>query len=150
MANIPNRIDTLLVRHNDIKSRLTKVRSDMKSLTVITQAALAGALVSLEYLPEKLNPVIKPLMESIKNEPLEEFQKISAKKLIHFLDLCIKSKMPNPAEKVTRNLIHFAYTDTLIEDTNGIITLKEETENGNEIIVRGTKEALKTIGKVIH
>ena len=146
----PNRIDTLLVRHNDIKSRLGKVRSDMKSLTIMTQAALAGALVSLEYLPEKLNPVIKPLMESIKNEPLEELQKISAKKLIHFLDLCIRNKMPNPAEKVTRNLIHFAYTDTLNEDTNGIITLKDETEDRNEIIVRGTKEALKSIGKVIN
>ena len=146
----PSRIDTLVVRHGDIKTRLTKVRNDMKSLAIMTQASLAGALVSLEYLPEKLNPVIRPLMESIKNESLEQLQKISAAKLISFLDLCIKHKMPNPAEKVTRNLIHFAYTDKLNDESIGIMTLKKEEmveDQTNAIIVRGTKEALKVIAR---
>ena len=46
----------------------------------------------LEYLPEKLNPVIRPLMESIKNEPLEQLQKISAAKLFT-LTLCPRTQL---------------------------------------------------------
>ena len=76
---------------------------------------IAGALVSLDHLPEKLNPVIKPLMESIKKEPIFQLQQLSAQKLVTLLDLCIVNKMPNPAEKVTRNLIHFAYANQFAE-----------------------------------
>jgi hypothetical protein len=39
-----------------------------------TQATLAGAVTMLKCLPEKLNPVIKPLMESIKKEENEQLQ----------------------------------------------------------------------------
>jgi len=39
-----------------------------------TQATLAGAVAMLKCLPEKLNPVIKPLMESIKKEENEQLQ----------------------------------------------------------------------------
>jgi hypothetical protein len=39
-----------------------------------TQAAIAGAVTMLRCLPEKLNPVIKPLMESIKKEEDEQLQ----------------------------------------------------------------------------
>lgn len=39
-----------------------------------TQAAIAGAVTMLRCLPEKLNPVIKPLMESIKKEDDEQLQ----------------------------------------------------------------------------
>ena len=72
-------------------------------------------MVSLGHLPEKLNPVIKPLMESIKKEPIFQLQQLSAQKLVTLLDLCIVNKMPNPAEKVTRNLIHFAYANQFPE-----------------------------------
>ena len=71
--------------------------------------------MSLGHLPEKLNPVIKPLMESIKKEPIFQLQQLSAQKLVTLLDLCIVNKMPNPAEKVTRNLIHFAYANQFPE-----------------------------------
>jgi Domain of unknown function (DUF3535). len=39
-----------------------------------TQATLGGAVTMLKCLPEKLNPVIKPLMESIKKEENEQLQ----------------------------------------------------------------------------
>lgn len=41
------------------------------------QAAIAGALVSMKHLPEKLNPVIRPLMDSIKKEENELLQVLS-------------------------------------------------------------------------
>lgn len=123
----PSRIETLLSRQNDVKSRFLRVSTDMMTLNVMTMSSLAGALVSLHYLPQKLNPVIKPLMESIKKEPIFELQKISAEKLVRLLDLCIEHKMANPAEKVTRNLIHFAYN---------------EDSSDESIQSRGTRQAL--------
>ena len=46
--------------------------------------------------------------------------------MVLFLDLCVKNKTPNPAEKVTRNLIHFAYS--MPEDIldQGILSLRLE------------------------
>ena len=83
-------------------------------------------MVSLEFMPDKLNPIIKPLMESIKKESIQQLQSLSAAKLVLFLDLCVKNKTPNPAEKVTRNLIHFAYS--MPEDIldQGILSLRLE------------------------
>ena len=59
-------------------------------------------------------------------------------------------KMPGPAEKVTRNLIHFAYANQYPEDVeeNDIIALKEEEFSSvldSNLQVRGTKEALKAL-----
>lgn len=145
----PSRIETLLSRQSDIKVRFQRVESDIISLTTMTQSALAGALISLSFMPEKLNPVVKPLMESIKKEPIFQLQQLSAQKLVLLLDLCIQSHTPNPAEKVTRNLIHFAYADQLPPDLPGILSLKsEELPNMEPVQVRGTKEALKSI--VVH
>ena len=141
----PSRIETLLSRQSDIKSRFYRVNSDMISLSTTTMASLAGALVSLGHLPAKLNPVIKPLMESIKKEPILQLQKLSAQKLVLFLDLCIQNKMPNPAEKVTRNLIHFAYGDNFENGDDIITLLKEDLIEEETIQIRGTKEALKFI-----
>lgn len=39
-----------------------------------TKASLAGALTMLQYLPDKIRPVVKPLMESIKKESNEMLQ----------------------------------------------------------------------------
>lgn len=41
---------------------------------------IAGAVLTLKCLPSKLNPVIKPLMDSIKKEENEHLQ------VIHLLD----------------------------------------------------------------
>ena len=153
----PSRSETLISRQKDIISRFGQVKIDMSALSTMTMSALAGALISLGHLPEKLNPVIKPLMESVKKESLAQLQTLSAQKLIHLLDLCIKHKMPNPAEKVTRNLLHFACPPSYLDEkgdlaVHSILTLyyEEDTEANQDrtsaaLQVRGTKEALKAI-----
>ena len=117
-------------------------------------ASLAGALISLGYLTEKLNPIIKPLMESIKKEPIFQLQKLSAEKLVAALDLCMVKKLPLPAGKVTRNLIHFAYVNEFssIEDSEEVIRALKDDEVGNvidsNVQIRGPREALKIL--VLH
>lgn len=41
-----------------------------------TKASLSGALTMLQCLPEKIRPIVKPLMESIKKESNEMLQVI--------------------------------------------------------------------------
>lgn len=70
------------------------------------QAALAGACANLHLLPEKLNPVVRPLMESIKKEPSEELQQNSADTLAVLLSQLVH-RDPCPNNKVLVNLKAF-------------------------------------------
>lgn len=76
-----------------------------------TQAVLAGANVFLGCLPDKLNPVIKPLMESIKREECEIFQQLSAHYLVKLLDL-VAHRNPSPNNKIITNLCTLLKSDT--------------------------------------
>ncbi|KOB74759.1 Uncharacterized protein OBRU01_03844 [Operophtera brumata] len=71
-------------------------------LTCTLHAALNQAL----YYDEKLNPVVKPLMESIKKEPSEELQANSASTLAALLAQLV-NRDPCPNNKVLVNLKAF-------------------------------------------
>ena len=76
--------------------------TQQQTLHVTTMSALAGAATMLHCLPvppQPLNPIIKPLTESIKREEEEELQKLSAKNLAHLVDLCV-IRNPYPNNKV--------------------------------------------------
>lgn len=70
------------------------------------QAALAGACANLHSLPERLNPVVRPLMESIKKEASEELQAHSADTLAELLAQLV-DRDPCPNNKVLVNLKAF-------------------------------------------
>lgn len=61
-------------------------------------------------LPDKLNPVIKPLMESIKREECEIFQQLSAQYLVKLLDL-VAHRNPSPNNKIITNLCTLLKSD---------------------------------------
>lgn len=75
-----------------------------------TQAVLAGATVAMTCLPEKLNPVIKPIMESLKREECEIFQKNSAMYLVKLLDQ-VAVRQPCPNNKIVTNLCTLLKSD---------------------------------------
>lgn len=75
-----------------------------------TQAILAGAAVNMECLPEKLNPIVKPLMESIKREKCQIIQQLSAQYLVKLLDL-VRQRTPNPINKIIINLCTLLKSD---------------------------------------
>ncbi|XP_059079970.1 LOW QUALITY PROTEIN: TATA-binding protein-associated factor 172-like [Tigriopus californicus] len=107
-------LDSLLDRKNALVGSLNRIANDQATLTVMTQAANAGAIVSLGAYPEKLNPVIKPLMESIKRERNELLQSLSADRLVRVLEHCHEQHMLPPLEKVIKNLVNFVSTDPLV------------------------------------
>lgn len=61
-------------------------------------------------LPDKLNPVIKPIMESIKREECEIFQQQSAQYLV-FLLAQVADRNPCPNGKIVTNLCTLLKSD---------------------------------------
>ena len=69
---------------------------------------LAGAVVRLgAFLDDKINPVIKPVMESVKTEGILELQEHSATVVPTLLKVCLRRGLSNVVEKVVKNLICF-------------------------------------------
>lgn len=61
-------------------------------------------------LPEKLTPVVKPLMESVRRESDEHLQELTAKHLAHLLEQCT-GRTPCPNDKILVNLCTFLRCD---------------------------------------
>lgn len=79
---------------------------DHSSIGLFTSAVIASALVSWSFIPDKLNPLIRPLMDSIKKDDRENIQDLSAANLAKLLKQC-----PGPAPKVIKNLVTFLCCD---------------------------------------
>ncbi|CAB4066569.1 BTAF1 [Lepeophtheirus salmonis] len=86
-------------KHN-VMTTLSSVKKDQSILGTMTLAAIAGSAVSLCALPEKLHPLIKPLMESIREESNVQLQNKSADKLADPLFLRIVFLTPQLIQEV--------------------------------------------------
>ncbi|XP_064635758.1 TATA-binding protein-associated factor 172-like [Lineus longissimus] len=91
-------------------STVSQTSSEQQTLSMRAQTSLAGALVSQGYLPDKMNPVIRPLMDTIKKEENCQLQKLAAKNLAFLLNHCI-DRTPCPNAKVVKNLCSFLCSD---------------------------------------
>lgn len=106
----PKVFESLEERRKAIQGAVSQTSCDQMLLSISTQATLAGAVTMLKCLPEKLNPVIKPLMESIKKEENEQLQSLAADHLARLMDLCVE-RVPCPNSKIISNLCTFLRSD---------------------------------------
>lgn len=90
-------------RRKSLLNSYTIVSTEQSHLNISTQSTLASAVARLKCLPEKLNPVVKPLMESIKREENPILQKLSAESLT-FLMSQVCDRQPSPNVKIITNL----------------------------------------------
>ncbi|KAG1688012.1 TATA-binding protein-associated factor 172 [Nymphon striatum] len=81
-----------------------------QKLKEVVQAATASALTYLKYVTEKLNPIIRPIMESIKKEENNQLQKMSSQSVTLLLELCL-TRNPCPNPKIIKNLSTFLCSD---------------------------------------
>lgn len=81
----------------------TQTSTEQTHLNISTQSALACAVSRLKCLPEKLNPVVKPLMESVKREENEILQKMAANSLTYLMSQTV-CRQPSPNIKILTNL----------------------------------------------
>ncbi|XP_070498926.1 TATA-binding protein-associated factor 172 [Chironomus tepperi] len=102
--NLKTKIATLLDdRRKSLFNSYTITSTEQSHLNISTQSALASAVARLKCLPEKLNPVVKPLMESIKREENVILQKLTAESLTYLMSQ-VADRQPSPNVKILTNL----------------------------------------------
>ncbi|XP_016996631.3 TATA-binding protein-associated factor 172 [Drosophila takahashii] len=106
----PKLLDMLEERRRSLQASYLQTTSEQSAYHVSAQAALAGAICALHCLPEKLNPVVKPLMESIKREQCLQLQQLSAEFLVHLMDQ-VCDRNPSPNSKILNNLCTLLRSD---------------------------------------
>ncbi|KDN53370.1 hypothetical protein K437DRAFT_253065 [Tilletiaria anomala UBC 951] len=132
-------------------------------------ASVASAVIALGSLPDKLNPIIRSIMNSVKFEESRDLQERSAMAVAHLIEVCCRSgAKSNPSGKVVKNLCAFVCQDTSITPVfeasshifEGILSIKDasigvkkdESEGTPEeaegrLIRRGAQVALAAIAK---
>ncbi|XP_043653491.1 TATA-binding protein-associated factor 172 [Drosophila teissieri] len=106
----PKLLDMLEERRRSLQASYQQTTSEQSAYHVSAQAALAGAICALHCLPDKLNPVVKPLMESIKREQCLQLQQLSAEFLVHLMDQ-VCDRNPSPNSKILNNLCTLLRSD---------------------------------------
>lgn len=100
-------------------------------------------------LPDKLNPVVKPLMDSIRKEENELFQRKSSENLCHLMQLVLQ-RSPSPIPKIVQNLVNFLCSEAdkplSVNEQEGILslsTLGTEPNGSGAAIQVNTKKLTK-------
>ncbi|XP_011155446.1 TATA-binding protein-associated factor 172 isoform X2 [Solenopsis invicta] len=141
----PKLMESLEERRRALDVGAATTAAQQQLLHVMSMAALAGAATMLHILPQSpqpLNPLVKPLMESVKREENEELQKLAAKHLSHLVELCVDRK-PSPNAKISTNLCTFLcsdveFTPRVCSTSNndvfdGILTLNNRQKHAERI-----------------
>ncbi|KAG5679831.1 hypothetical protein PVAND_009369 [Polypedilum vanderplanki] len=102
--NLKTKVASLLEdRRKGLFNSYTVTSTEQSHLTTSTQSTLASAVVRIKCLPDKLNPVVKPLMESIKREENPILQKLAAESLTYLMSQ-VTDRTPSPNVKIITNL----------------------------------------------
>ncbi|CAA3010787.1 TATA-binding -associated factor BTAF1 isoform X1 [Olea europaea subsp. europaea] len=98
------------------------------NLHLTVSALLAAAIVWMSELPSKLNPIILPLMASVKREQDEILQNKAAEGLAELIYHCIDRK-PSPNDKLIKNLCTLTCMDPRETPQAGILSSVEVIED---------------------
>ncbi|GBE82676.1 Probable helicase [Sparassis crispa] len=74
-------------------------------------AAFAAAFVAFKSTPDKVSPIVKGIMNSIKNEENVDLQTHSAIAVASFVEFCVQRDLPQPPDKIVKNLCTFLCQD---------------------------------------
>ncbi|KAL7990489.1 hypothetical protein Chor_013919 [Crotalus horridus] len=99
----PKVLQQLESRRQQVQMTVTETNLEWQTLQLRVHTFTACAVVNLEQLPEKINPVIKPLMEAVKKEENTLVQNYSALCIAKLLQQCI-ARSPCPNSKIIKNL----------------------------------------------
>ncbi|XP_038069588.1 TATA-binding protein-associated factor 172-like isoform X2 [Patiria miniata] len=86
-----------------IQGSIEEINTEQQILSTRTHACVASAVIALKTLPDKLNPIIKPLMDSMKKEQITIMQSHAANSLASLLEQC-SHRTPCPSPKILKNL----------------------------------------------
>ncbi|KAF9615352.1 hypothetical protein IFM89_023003 [Coptis chinensis] len=98
------------------------------NLHITVSSLVAAAVVWISELPVKLNPIILPLMASIKREQEEILQHKAAEALAELISHCIARK-PGPNDKLIKNLCNLTCMDPCETPQAAVINSMEIIED---------------------
>ncbi|KAM9065654.1 TATA-binding protein-associated factor 172 isoform X1 [Sarcophilus harrisii] len=99
----PKVLQHLESKRQQVQMTVAETNQEWQVLQLRVHTFAACAVVNLQQLPEKLNPVIKPLMETIKKEENTLVQNYAAVCIAKLLQQCT-SRTPCPNSKIIKNL----------------------------------------------
>lgn len=133
------------------------MQSEFQKLYTRVQSSVAAALIALQQLPAKLNPVIRPIMDSVKKEEDSQMQKRTAVALAQLLMLCV-NRSPCPNGKIIKNLCSFVCNDTnqtppvrldgLLSNSNSPVPTEDgmaSSNNKSDVSTCGTSLGILTL-----
>ncbi|KAM4032830.1 TATA-binding protein-associated factor 172 isoform 3-T3 [Anomaloglossus baeobatrachus] len=100
-------------KRQQVKLTVMETNQEWQVLQLRVHTFAACAIVNLMQLPEKLNPIIKPLMESVKKEENTVVQNYAASCIAKLLQQCT-SRTPSPNPKIVKNLCSSVCVDSNI------------------------------------
>ncbi|KAF7985005.1 hypothetical protein HWV62_9992 [Athelia sp. TMB] len=111
-------------------------------------AAFAAAFVAFKSTPDKVSPVVKGIMNGIKNEENLDLQGRSAVAVASFIEFCVQHNISQPPDKIVKNLCTFLCQDVeqtptfafTRHATKGILSFEAPAKAGDQ---RNGKEAPK-------
>ncbi|KAH0623625.1 hypothetical protein JD844_006574, partial [Phrynosoma platyrhinos] len=106
----PKILQQLESKRQQVQMTVTETNQEWQTLHLRVHTFTACAVVNLEQLPEKLNPVIKPLMETVKKEENTLVQNYAALCIAKLLQQCT-TRSPCPNSKIIKNLCNSLCVD---------------------------------------
>jgi hypothetical protein len=100
---------------------------------------MAAAIIANRKLPDKLTPIIKPLMSSIQTEDKMMLQELSGEALAELIVLCV-DREPCPNERIVNNLCIIVTTPLTSQDAQQM----------HQIRTRGASSTLQTICRTLE
>lgn len=123
-----------------LKQRLLTTSGYLKcvqsNLHISVSAMVAAAVVWMSELPARLNPIILPLMASIKREQEEILQQKAADALAELICQCVLRK-PGPNDKLIRNICTLTCMDTS-ETPQAAVICSMEVIDEQDLLSSGT------------
>uniref|UniRef100_A0A8B9IZQ3 B-TFIID TATA-box binding protein associated factor 1 n=1 Tax=Amazona collaria TaxID=241587 RepID=A0A8B9IZQ3_9PSIT len=106
----PKILQQLDSKRQQVQMTVTETNQEWQVMHLRVHTFAACAVVNLQQLPEKLNPVIKPLMEAIKKEENTLVQNYVASCIAKLLQQCT-TRSPCPNSKIIKNLCNSLCVD---------------------------------------
>lgn len=102
---------------------------EQEQLQLRSLCALSAACIRMGTLCERMNPMIRPLIEAIRFEANADLQSLASRHLALLLQTCAK-RQPNPIPKIFKNLLTYFCNDhtrtPLIQSQPHISTLPDK------------------------
>uniref|UniRef100_A0A8C1T481 BTAF1 RNA polymerase II, B-TFIID transcription factor-associated n=1 Tax=Cyprinus carpio TaxID=7962 RepID=A0A8C1T481_CYPCA len=95
------------------RSTVSETSTDWQQLQLRVHTFAACAVVGLAMLPDKLNPVVRPLMEAARREENMLVQGYAASNIARLLQLCA-ARSPCPNAKILKNLCSSVCVDPML------------------------------------